>query len=215
MRIAFALAVLLFAHAAVAAPSLRRTHKQFLAEAAAADKHGLTRLKDQAQLERAIKQQVVVRVPDSGVGFAIDAEVGKHATANQEYYRYARPHTLLFIERLGKEYASRAKNGQFVISSLVRTCKYQRLMRRKEGNTNAADCESTHTTGATIDIKLLSIADPQRKWFKRVLVSLRSRGYIHAAHEVRQAVYHVMVLPTFDKSVPLEAKTKKTVRRKR
>lgn len=173
-------------------------------EEAAAQRHRLTRFADQAALQRAVNQKLLVRVPDTGIGFAIDAEVGKHADKNQELYRYARVYTHNFIHVLGERYNKVSNGGSFVISSLVRTCKYQQRIAKRERNHNAVTCDkTTHTTGATIDIMRSLIPPEYRSWFRAELARVSQTGTVLVKQENHQPVYHVMVLPTYRVKQPI------------
>lgn len=164
-------------------------------EVEAAARFELTRLEDQAHLRRFIGEGLLVRVPNSGRGFVIDYRIGGRATANRHLYRYARPYTRCFIERLADQYR-RKFGGRLHVNSLVRTCRYQE--RLAHGNDNAVSCDqSSHVTGATVDIGYIGIPRRGRRWIEGVLLELERAGLVQATKERGQAVYHVMVYPTY------------------
>ena len=191
------LVVLACAGFSKASPSLNGFEDRGLAhEGDAVQRHDLTRFIDQAQLKRAIDQKLVVRVPDKAPGFYLDSRIGRHASKNRQYYRYARPYTLRFLRRLGQQYQTKF-HDTFMVSSLVRTCRYQERI-AGGGNGNAAKCEETsHTTGATVDLHLRTMTPKGREWMRGVLLSLEAKGLILATEEHGQPVFHVMVLPPY------------------
>lgn len=158
-------------------------------------KYDLTRFKDREELQCAIDQHLLVRVPDSGLGFQLDRRVGGRDARNRELYKYARPYTRLFIERLGVQYQEHSGDA-IVVTSLVRTCEYQK--RVAKNNSSAASCDKTsHATGATIDILARSIPHKHRAWLRGILLGLEEKGLILATEERAQPVFHVMILPKY------------------
>lgn len=165
-------------------------------EVAAVERFNLTRLRDQEQLRIFIEARILVRVPNRRAGFILNDRVGYHATKNRHLYGYARPYTSRFIRRLGAQFALRFPGRHFVVTSLVRTCMYQRRLAR--GNGNATTCEkSSHVTGTTIDIRWSDLSRMERRWMEGSLLTLERRGLIQATKENGQPVYHVMVYPHY------------------
>ena len=194
----FAVLAMFVVYSVEAKPSLNAFRDHGLArEAQAVERLDLTRFKDQDHLKRAIDQKLLVRVPDHGKGFRIDSRVGTHATANRDYYRFARPYTRRLILRLGEKYYNRSGGGEFVIPSLVRSCRYQNRI-AGSGNPNATVCKKTsHTTGSTFDILIGSISSKELAWMRRILLDLEDKELVLASEEHQQPVLHVMVLPAY------------------
>jgi hypothetical protein len=194
---ACALAFLLQGNVALAngRSSLRaNAHQGLVQEKAAVVRFGLKRFDGSEDLERAISRKQIVRVPDQGTGFHLDPRIGAYDPSRQDDYRYARPYSVRFIEMLGERYAK--EGGSFEVSSLVRTCVYQKRIARD--NRNATKCSSTsHTTGTSVDILVSSIDAAYRDWFRRTLLQFEARGFILATEEHREPVFHIMVLPTY------------------
>lgn len=166
-------------------------------EGAAVKKYKLTRIPDIAALKRMIRQGHIVRVPDKGDGFILDRRIGSNEPkrANQAYFRYARPFTARFLKRLGHQYAQKFKR-RFVITSLVRTCDYQNRLART--NDNAANCRQTsHTTGATFDMRYGSMPKANISWLTLAFLELESKHLLQATKEQGQPVFHVMVYPPY------------------
>lgn len=182
---------------AAAEPSLNGFVDNGLArEVLATQQYNLTRLINQKHLRQFLDAQILVEVPIRGTGFELDYRIGGHADANEHLYRTARPYTRRFVTRLGAQFAMRFPGRRFVVTSLVRTCAYQERLRRH--NSNAAPCEKTsHTTGATVDIRWLELRRAERRWMESVLLPLERQGLIQATKENGQPVYHVMVYPPY------------------
>ncbi len=171
-------------------------------EVVAAAQFNLTRITDQNQLRDFIGAGILVKVPARGAGFVLDDRIGGHASANGNLYRSARPYTERFLTRLGAQFVARFHGRHFVVTSLARTCAYQERLRRS--NHNAAPCEKTsHTTGATLDLRWSDLTGRERRWIEGVLTSLEAQGLIQATKEHFQMVYHVMVYPPYRSYHPM------------
>lgn len=165
-------------------------------EIAAVERFNLTRLRDQEQLRVFIGARILIRIPNRRAGYILDDRVGYHATKNRHLYGYSRPYTVRFIRRLGAQFALRFPGRHFTVTSLVRTCAYQKRLAR--GNGNATTCEkSSHVTGATADIRWSDLNRAERRWMEGTLLTLERRGLIQATKENGQPVYHVMVYPHY------------------
>ncbi len=157
---------------------------------ARADADNLSRMRDVAMVQRFAQNGLLVRVPSSTRFYYL------HAIPSA--YRYCRPWTKLFLDRLGREYY--AKFGRRLrVSSLVRTVTRQLMLARRNGN--AADAfgalRSSHLTGATLDISKHSMSAAGRTWMRNVLYSLRKRGYLYAIEEFEEPTFHVMVYANY------------------
>jgi hypothetical protein len=53
--------------------------------------------------------------------------------------------------------------------------------------------QSTHLTGAAVDISKRSLSEAEIAWLRTVLARLKARGLIHAAEEFREPHFHVLV----------------------
>jgi uncharacterized protein YcbK (DUF882 family) len=168
------------------ANDLRATTESQLIQNQQADEDNLSRIKDSKMLERYVRLKLLASVP---------SDTRDYYLANvPSRYRYARPWTKLFIERLGNQY--RARFGtKLRVTSLIRTISLQNSLRRR--NANAAspygEKRSTHLTGASIDISKKGMTRAQQDWMRAVLRSLRENGYISAIEEFRQPAFHILV----------------------
>ncbi len=169
-------------------------------EQEAVRRYDLTRLRDQEHLHRFVRVGLLVAVPEHGTGFYLDPRIGGHADGNHWLYRYARAYTRRLIVRLGAQYHARFGDA-FMVTSLVRTCRYQERLARK--NANAVGCDETsHVTGATVDIHRGTMRPRAREWVRRVLIELEARELVQATEERGQPVFHVMVFPEYARYDP-------------
>jgi len=162
--------------------------------------YNLTRIQNYQELRAFIAKGLLQRIPNHGPGYILDRRVGSRASVNRVIYRYARPYTVRFVKWFGKRYDD-LFHRRFRIPSAVRTCAYQKLI--APGNINAVSCEETsHTTGATIDISYSDVSPAGRRWMEKTLLALEKLGQIQATREIFQPVYHIMVYPTFSSLDP-------------
>lgn len=132
-------------------------------------------------------------------------------------YRYLRPWSKLFLDRLSREYYARFRQP-LRITSMLRTVHLQQRLTR--WNPNAADAtgadRSSHLTGATLDISKHGMSARGQNWLRNVLVQLKGGGYLYAIEEFQEPCFHVMVFPTYRDYVAGRTATGgRTVRMKR
>jgi hypothetical protein len=113
-------------------------------------------------------------------------------------YRYLRPWSKLFLERLSRQFHPRF-GKRLRVTSLVRTVALQRALARR--NRNAAPAfgmsRSTHLTGATLDISKVYMTGREKRWMRQVLYSLMRQEYLYAIEEFRQPTFHIMVYRSY------------------
>ena len=156
------LAGMLLAHgflAGAAAPrtSLRGTRQSQLVQNKRADRDHLSRMTDQKTLERFKRLELVVPVSPNTKDYYI------HAIPAQ--YRYLRPWSKLFLDRLSSQFRRRF-GRPLRVTSLTRTSAYQNNLARRNGNAAAAVGEkrSSHLTGASLDISKKGMTGAQQRW---------------------------------------------------
>lgn len=188
MRVLVCLLLLSFLPSAVFAGSgdLVADETSQTTQNARADADHLSRMTSVAMLRRFVRSGYLVKVPAGSQSYylhGIDAE-----------YRYCRPWTRLFLQRLSRQYYARF-HQPLRITSLVRTVRSQTVLARY--NPNAADAigetRSSHLTGATVDISKRWMSPEAQEWMRTVLVSLRDAGYVYAIEEFEQPTFHIMV----------------------
>lgn len=161
-----------------------------LVQNARADTDDLSRMRDPAMVRRFYHRGYLVAVRPSTRYYYL------HAIALA--YRYCRPWTKLFLERLGRQHYARF-GRRLRVTSLVRTVAQQRHLAHINGNAAAATGarRSSHLTGATVDISKRFMNGGEKSWMRRVLYSLRQRGYLYAIEEFRQPAFHIMVYQNY------------------
>ncbi len=187
------IAIVLFVPSrAVANPplNLRADTESQLVQNEQADADNLSRMEDQAMVERYARLRLLVPVP---------ADTRDYYVHNMpEARRYLRPWSKLFLDRLSRQYRSRFGKSMR-ITSLVRTEDYQSQLRNRNGNAAPPDGEkrSTHLTGASLDISKKGMTGAEQRWVRRVLHSLKQKGYLFAVEEFSQPNFHVMVYKSY------------------
>jgi Family of unknown function (DUF5715) len=150
----------------------------------------LSRLRDLSMVSRFHEAGLLVRVPSRTPYYYV------HGVPS--HFRYLRPWTKLFIDRLSREYYARFHES-LRVTSMLRTVRLQRHLTRT--NPNAADAigsdRSSHLTGATLDISKHGMNGREQQWLRDVLVELKGAGYLYAIEEFQEPCFHVMVYPTY------------------
>jgi hypothetical protein len=157
---------------------------------ARANAYHLSRMRNRAMIARFYRAGYLVRVPARTRFYYLDQIPSA--------YRYVRPWTLLFLNRLSRQFYERF--GQPLrVTSLIRTVSLQRRLAHR--NSNAADAtgpdRSSHLTGATLDISKRFMPASGQQWMRHVLFRLKTNGYLYAIEEFQQPTFHVMVYPNY------------------
>lgn len=177
----------LLAGSAFGAVSLHGSRSALMEQNLMAQREGLSHITHTRQLKIFEKKKLLVPLR-SGTAVKIDRRLLRE-------YSYARPETRLFVRRLSRDFA-RKFHKPLQINSAVRTVDYQKQLRRKNRNAARATTgllQSSHTTGATIDIAKKGMSRTELNWMRERLIRLERAGYIEATEEHRQPVFHVMV----------------------
>lgn len=151
-------------------------------------------MRDAAMVRRFHRNGYLVRVPVSTRHYYL------HRIPAD--YRYLRPWSKLFLDRLSRQYHARF-HKKLRVTSMVRTVALQRAIARRNGNAAPAVGErrSSHLTGATVDISKRGMTHREIEWMRRVLSSLKRQGYLYAIEEFRQPVFHIMVYRNYPEYV--------------
>ncbi len=154
------------------------------------DSYHLSRMRNHAMIRRFYRAGYLVRVPLRTPSYYL------HGVPAM--YRYLRPWSKLFLDRLSAQFHARFRQ-RLRITSLVWTVEFQ--LRLTRTNRNAADARgpyrSSHLTGATFDISKRFMSFRARQWIRRVLFSLRQAGYLDAIEEFQEPCFHVMIYPPY------------------
>ena len=175
---------------------LRANRSSLIYENRRADADDLSRMKNRAMVQRFIRAGLLVRVSNSTRHYYL-----RNIPSS---YRYLRPWSKLFLDRLSRQYHARFKK-KLRVTSLVRTVALQSALGRR--NKNAAVAygarRSSHLTGATLDISKKGMTRREIDWIRRVLHSLKTASYLHAVEEFSQPTFHVMVYKKYPQYVKL------------
>ncbi len=168
---------------------------------AAADRHDLTRLEDRSELQRFVDKGLLVEIASTDA-YVIDDTLGEKDPDHRRLYRYARPWTKSFLDReIGA--AHDMFGTRYVITSLVRTRAYQKKLCRSNGNAICGAAgwrQSSHLTGATVDISRVGLSRKEEAWLRSHLNALQDAGKILYIPERSQYCFHIMVLPSYGAS---------------
>jgi uncharacterized protein YcbK (DUF882 family) len=174
----------------VRASSLRGSHASQKKQNKEADREKLTRIETDAQLQKFKQAGLLVQLPQNEA-VQIDDRL-------EQKWRWCRPWTAIFLRDLGKSYFAEFHES-LQVNSAVRTIEYQQQLHKYNGNAagTTGDRQSSHPTGATIDIAKKELNHEQLKWMRKRLLSFEKQNVIEATEEKKQSVFHIMVFNTY------------------
>ncbi len=191
-----ALVVLGFAAQAAQAAriSLRADSQSQVVQNKRADSEKLSRFESATMVERFVRLQLLADIPAKTRNYYV------HAIP--ERYQYLRPWTKLFLDRVSSQYRSRF-GKPLRITGLTRTAQYQKSLRRRNGNAASptGPKRSVHLTGACLDISKKGMTRSQISWMRRVLHSIKQKGYLYPVEEFKQPNFHIMVYRNYPEYV--------------
>jgi uncharacterized protein DUF5715 len=121
-----------------------------------------------------------------------------------QYRQFVRDYANLFLNRFSNNYqAVFGTTAKIPISSAVRTIPVQDSLTHK--NPNAAKThgkhkhDTSHRTGATIDMNYALMTPAEKKWCEGVLISLGKKGVIIPIEETNEPCFHIMVCKSYIK----------------
>jgi hypothetical protein len=162
-----------------------------------ADAAGLTRIQDDADLDRMRAQHLLVAFPDTP-----GLEVNEELPYNR---RCARPWTVRFATDTARAFYERF-HEPLHLSSAVRTVSYQLRLQRVNGNAAAinGDGASPHLTGQAIDFGKHGMSIAEIAWMRAYLLPLMQAGKVDVEEEFQQACFHISVYGSYSqrRSVP-------------
>jgi hypothetical protein len=181
--------------------SLRADSESQVIQNERADRDKLSRFDDRAMVQRFARLQLLHEVPARTSSYYI------HAIPDD--YQYLRPWTKLFLDRVSSQFRERF-GKPLRITGLTRSATYQKSLRRRNGNAAApvGPKRSVHLTGACLDISKKGMTGSEVSWMRRVLSSVKEKGYLHPVEEFKQPNFHVMVYRDYPEYVEkLEGKS--------
>lgn len=171
------------------APPLRANKGSQATQNRQADREDLTRLENDAQLERFKRAGLLVPLPKVR---------GLEVKDLDPEWQWCRPKTAEFLRHLAATHWRKFRRP-LEITSAVRTAERQRELRGETANaTQNRRHPSSHLTGATIDITKNGMTRQQILWMRRMLRPLH-RKTIFVVEEFRQPCFHIMVYQSYQK----------------
>ena len=162
-----------------------------------ADAAGLSRIQDDADLNRMRAQHLLVGFPDMA-----GLEVNEELPYNR---RCARPWTVKFVTDTARAFYERF-HEPLHLNSAVRTVSYQLRLQRVNGNAAAinGDGASPHLTGQAIDFGKRGMSVAEIAWMRTYLLPLMQAGKVDVEEEFQQACFHISVYGSYNqrRSVP-------------
>ncbi|WP_035349412.1 DUF5715 family protein [Edaphobacter aggregans] len=174
---------------------LKGSHEILVRQNRVADRDGLDRIEDDADLIRMRNQHLLVALP---VSKALD--VDDRLPADR---RYCRPWTAQFLATLSRAHYARF-HTPLQVNSAVRTVEFQQRLQRTNGNAAPAEGEtaSPHLTGQAIDIAKHGLSLTEIAWLRGYLLPLIQQGRIDVEEEFQQACFHISVYKKYTPSTP-------------
>lgn len=184
-----------------APPSLRANAQSQVIQNERADEDKLSRFDDRAMVQRFARLQLLHDVPAKTKTYYV------HAIPDD--YRYLRPWTKLFLDRVSSQFHERF-GKPLRITGLTRSASYQKSLRRRNSNAAApvGPKRSVHLTGACLDISKKGMTGGEVSWMRRVLSAVKEKGYLYPVEEFKQPNFHIMVYRNYPEYIEkLEAQS--------
>jgi hypothetical protein len=171
-------------------PPLYGSREVLLHQNEMADRDGLTRIQDDADLLDLRREKKLVPLPESSA-LTVDYRL-------PEDRRFARPWTATFLAVLARDYYS-IFHTPIQVDSAVRTVAVQRRLVRTNGNAApvTGDTASPHLTGQAVDLAKGGLTRIQIAWLRTYLQPLIDQGKIDVEEEFQQACFHISVYKSF------------------
>ncbi len=167
-------------------PALKGSHEILIRQNVMADQDGLTRVQDDADLERMRLSGQLVPIP-AGAGIQIDSRLPGNR-------RYLRPWTAQFLSNAAAAHYA-IFHTALQVNSAVRTVEFQHRLRHTNGNAAPADGEtaSPHLTGQAIDLAKKGLSQAEIAWMRAYLTPLIQDGKLDVEEEFQQACFHISI----------------------
>ena len=176
-------------------PPLFGSRENLLHQNQMADRDGLDRIRDEADLLDLRRQHKLVALPENKA-LRVDARLPPNR-------RFSRPWTATFLSVLARDFYA-AFQQPLQVDSAVRTVQFQRRLTRSNGNAapSAGDTASPHLTGQAVDIAKHGLTITQIAWMRTYLQPLIDQGKIDVEEEFQQACFHISVYKSFVLAAP-------------
>ena len=176
-------------------PPLKGSHEILVRQNVNADRDGLVRIQDDADLMHMREAKSLVALPVSA-----SLEVDERLPVNR---RFARPWTAKFLADMARVHYARF-HTPLQVNSAVRTVEFQVKLIRTNGNAAPAegDTASPHLTGQAVDIAKKGLSLTEIAWMRGYLLPLVQQGKVDVEEEFQQSCFHISV---YRKYVPQTA----------
>jgi len=171
-------------------PPLKGSHEILLRQNEVADRDGLTRIQNDADLLQMRNEGMLVALPvNSGL------DVDERLPLNR---RYCRPWTARFLANLSRAHYARF-HTPLRVDSAVRTVEFQEHLMHINGNAAPAegDTASPHLTGQAVDLAKHGLSRTEIAWMRGYLLPLIQEGKIDVEEEFRQSCFHISVYQNY------------------
>ena len=171
-------------------PALKGSHENLIRQNLMADQDGLSRVQDDADLERMRLGGQVVPIP-AAAGIQIDSRLPLNR-------RFCRPWTAQFLSSVAAAHYAYF-HTPLQVNSAVRTVEFQHRLQRINGNAAPAEGEtaSPHLTGQAVDLAKKGLSLAEIAWMRAYLTPLIEAGKLDVEEEFQQACFHISVYRRF------------------
>jgi len=155
-----------------------------------ANRDGLDRIRDDADLLDLRRQQKLVALPENDA-LRVDARL-------PENRRFSRPWTATFLAVLARDHYANF-HQPLQVDSAVRTVEFQQRLTHTNGNAapSTGDTASPHLTGQAVDIAKHGLSITEIAWMRAYLQPLIAEGKIDVEEEFQQACFHISVYKNY------------------
>ncbi len=176
--------------ALVMLPALKGSHENLIRQNVMAAQDGLTRVQDDADLERMRLSGQLVPIP-AAAGIQIDSRLPLNR-------RFCRPWTAQFLSTVAAAHYAYF-HTPLQVNSAVRTVEFQHRLQRINGNAAPAEGEtaSPHLTGQAVDLAKKGLSFAEIAWMRAYLTPLIEVGKLDVEEEFQQACFHISVYRRF------------------
>ena len=171
-------------------PAMKGSHEILVHQNEMADRDGLDRVQDDADLDRMRDGRMLVPIP-AATGLQLDERL----PANR---RFCRPWTAQFLAVLARAHYARFHTAMQV-NSAVRTVEVQERLLRTNGNAAPAEgaTASPHLTGQAVDLAKHGLSLTEIAWLRGYLLPLVQSGKVDVEEEFQQACFHISVYRSY------------------
>lgn len=171
-------------------PPLRGSHEILLHQNEVANRDGLDRIQNDADLVNMREKGLLVTLPTNAA-----LTVDERLTPDR---RYCRPWTARFLANLARAHYARF-HTPLQVNSAVRTVEFQEHLIRINGNAAPADGDtaSPHLTGQAVDLAKHGLSRTEIAWMRGYLLPLVQEGKIDVEEEFKQSCFHISVYENY------------------